>query len=143
MYRVTKTYDHNLGLSTAFRQWKADSHCNLIHGYALAFKLTFEGDELDHRNWLIGFGDLKPIKQWLQHMFDHTLCIAFDDPEFETFKLLKDKKLADIRFVPATGCEAFAKMVYDEVSKLDTDRVKLVEVEVREHAGNSAIYKVK
>ena len=43
MYRSYKQF---IGYSTAFRQWKADSHCNYIHGYALCFKVWFEG-ELD------------------------------------------------------------------------------------------------
>ena len=39
MYRSTKTYGNERGLSCAFRQWRADSHCNLIHGYSLGFVL--------------------------------------------------------------------------------------------------------
>ena len=78
-YYSTKTYDHNEGLSCAFRQWRADSHCNLIHGYALGFEITFEAEELDDRNWVIDFGDLGVLKKWLKEMFDHTtpffLCI--------------------------------------------------------------------
>ena len=35
MYRSSKTYGHEIGLSAAFRQWRAQSHCRLIHGYAL------------------------------------------------------------------------------------------------------------
>ena len=38
------------GYSTAFRQWRAThSHCKYIHGYALKFKVWFEGD-LDEKN---------------------------------------------------------------------------------------------
>lgn len=43
VYRSTKTYGHNAGLSCAFRQWKANSHCKYLHGYALSFKFVFEG----------------------------------------------------------------------------------------------------
>ena len=32
MFLSTKTYGHDLGLSAAFRQWRAESHCRLIHG---------------------------------------------------------------------------------------------------------------
>ena len=52
-YRVIKTYGNETGLSCAFRQWKATSHCSLIHGYALGFEVTFEASELDKRNWVI------------------------------------------------------------------------------------------
>ena len=48
-YYSTKTYDHNEGLSCAFRQWRAeDSHCRFIHGYAIAVSLTFGCKELEH-----------------------------------------------------------------------------------------------
>ena len=48
-YVSTKTYDH-IG-PVAYRQWRAESHCNLIHGYALSFHFEFECDTLDARNW--------------------------------------------------------------------------------------------
>ena len=41
--------------STAFRQWRADSHCKLIHGYRLQCKLWFTADELDDKNWVFDF----------------------------------------------------------------------------------------
>ena len=142
-YYSTKTYDHNEGLSCAFRQWRAkDSHCRWIHGYALAVKFTFGCKELDDRNWVQDFGGLKEIKQWLKHTFDHTLCIAEDDPELETFKGLEDLDLIDLRIMPAVGCEKFAEYIYNHVSKIvDEDRKWLESVEVREHGANSAIYK--
>ena len=141
-YYSTKTYDHNEGLSCAFRQWRAkDSHCRWIHGYALAVKFTFVCKELDDRNWVQDFGGLKEIKQWLKHTFDHTLCIAEDDPELETFKGLEDLDLVDLRIMPAVGCEKFAEYIYNHVSKIvNEDRKWLESVEVREHGANSAIY---
>ena len=51
-----KTYTHATGHSCAFRQWRADSHCNLIHGYALQFELQFGSDGLDEKNWVVDFG---------------------------------------------------------------------------------------
>ena len=136
-----KTYTHATGHSCAFRQWKADSHCNLIHGYALQFELKF-GGELDERNWIVDFGGLKPLKNWLAEMFDHTYLVAEDDPELETFKQLQEKNLVDLRIVPATGCERFAEMVFDFAQDLVEDltdgRCWVQEVTVREHGHNSA-----
>ena len=60
------------GYSTCFRQWRADSHCKFLHGYALEFKITFAG-ELDQRNWVMDFGGLKDFKLFLEKTFDHTL----------------------------------------------------------------------
>ena len=45
----------------------------------------FGGAELDERNWIVDFGGLKPLKNWLAEMFDHTYLVSQDDPELETF----------------------------------------------------------
>ena len=145
VYRSTKTYDHTEGLSCCFRQWRAHhSHCRLVHGYALAFKFVFATHELDERNWCFDFGGLKPVKAWLKQMFDHTLLIAEDDPERTTLEGLADKGLADVRVLPAVGCEATARYVHAYVSRFVEEqtngRVWLESVEVREHSGNSAVY---
>lgn len=157
MFFVTKTYGHDLGLSACFRQWKAQSHCRFLHGYALSIKLTFGAAELDENNWVIDFGSLKPIKAWLVDMFDHKMLVAEDDPAREQLEDLatpvewcdiregEPYQLADVLIVPAVGCEAFARMIFDHVAGWlaelpDAPRVFLTEVEVREHGANSAIY---
>ena len=144
-WRSTKTYGHEEGLSCCFRQWRAaHSHCRLLHGYALSFRLTFATDTLDEHNWCLDFGGLKPIKAWLHDMFDHTLLVASDDPELVEFQRLAERGLVDLRLIPAVGCEATARYVFDYVTRFVEDetsgRVWLEEVEVREHNGNSAIY---
>ena len=145
-YYSTKTYGHERGLSCCFRQWRADSHCNMMHGYALAFSFKFEASTLDHNNWVVDFGGLKWLKAWLENQFDHTTLGAQDDPEMETFRMLHDKKLIDMRVIPGVGCEKTAEYVFDHVaSQIDSlyaGRVKLISVEVREHPGNSAIIEV-
>ena len=144
MYRSTKTYGNDRGLSCAFRQWRADSHCNLIHGYSLGFRFTFEAATLDERNWVYDFGEGKWIKKYLDEIFDHTLAIAEDDPELHTFKTLHGKGLANLFTFKGVGCEKFAEHVYNYVSSKvyeDTKgRVSVYSVEVFEHGANSAIY---
>ncbi|NTF59374.1 6-pyruvoyl tetrahydrobiopterin synthase [Agrobacterium rhizogenes] len=145
VYRSTKNYEHNEGLSCCFRQWRAsDSHCQYIHGYALAFKFTFATHELDQRNWCFDFGGLKEIRTWLHSYFDHTMIVAEDDPHRPTFEMLAANKLVDLRILPAVGCESVARFVHEYVSEFviahTFGRVWLEAVEVREHSGNSASY---
>lgn len=144
-FRSTKTYGHEVGLSACFRQWRAESHCRLLHGYALAVRFEFEACELDVRNWVVDFGSLKSLKGWLENTFDHTLLVAEDDPLLELFTTLESLGAARIVVVPATGCEAFAKLIYEatEVWLKDNGyapRCWVASVEVREHGANSAIY---
>lgn len=147
MYKVTKTYGHELGLSCCFRQWRAKSHCNQFHGYALSFKLTFSTMDLDECNWVIDFGALKPLKERLQQLFDHTMAVAEDDPHIESIVSLHELGIANhVIFPDGVGCEKFARLVGHEVmSWLNTKaeysgRVFLDEVECREHGANSAIW---
>lgn len=149
-FQSTKVFD---GYSTVFRQWRAEgTHCRFLHGYGISFKITFEGD-LDERNWVWDFGGMKRAKtkiddmnpkEWMDHMFDHTYLIAQDDPILETAIILNDEGIAQVRIVPATGAEQFAKFIYDKVNAFvleETDnRVRVVSVEFNEHGKNSAIY---
>lgn len=155
MYLSTKTYGHEVGLSATFRQHRALSHCNRLHGYALSVKLLFSCAQPDSRNWVVDFGALKPVKAWLEYMFDHKTLIAEDDPLLETFRDLSIVGGCSIRVVDAVGCEAFAKLIYDHVAESflpgyihEVARVGLTppmglmldSVEVREHGANSAVY---
>ena len=149
-FQSTKIFD---GYSTVFRQWKAEgTHCRFLHGYGISFKIVFEGD-LDERNWVWDFGGMKRAKtwidgmqpkEWMDHMFDHTFLVAQDDPFLESFKKMDEAGVAQIRILPATGAEQFAKFIYDKVSKfikVETDnRVRVVSVEFMEHGKNTAIY---
>lgn len=145
-FQSTKTYGHEIGMSAAFRQWRADSHCKLIHGYALSIGFIFETEELDVRNWVVDFGSLKSLKQMLQDTFDHKLLVAEDDPQIEWYREAERLGIAEVVVLPALGCERFAQIVFEcaEVWLSDNGyapRCKLVQVEVREHGANSAIYK--
>ena len=145
MFLSTKEYSHDVGLSACFRQWRAHSHCNQLHGYALGVKFTFGAVELDSTGWVVDFGSLKSLKQMLQDTFDHTLLVAEDDPKLEVFKQLDEwHGVARVVVVPACGCEKFAEMIFEctEIWLKDNGyapRVRLLAVEVKEHGANSAI----
>lgn len=147
MYRVTKNYGHELGLSACFRQPSATSHCRYLHGYALAFTFVFEATHLNHCNWVIDFGALRTLRDELKLQFDHKLLVAENDPELDTICSLQGFGIADVLMLPAVGCEAFAKWGWEKAVELvryvepaGSTRVRVVSCEVREHAGNSAIY---
>lgn len=144
-FRSSKTYGHEIGLSAAFRQWRAQSHCRFLHGYALSVHVEFEADELDVRNWVVDFGSLKSFKGVLEDTFDHKVLVAEDDPCLEQFAGMEELGMGRVVVVPATGCEAFAKLIFDyaEVWLKDNGyapRVRIHHVTVREHGANSASY---
>jgi len=149
-FQSTKIFD---GFSTVFRQWRADgTHCQFLHGYGISFKITFEG-ELDERNWVWDFGGMKRAKgtidgmnpkAWMDFMFDHTYIIAEDDPFLPLAKEMDKGGIVQLRIIPATGAEQFAKYIYDKVNEFvleeTNNRVRVTQVEFKEHNKNSAIY---
>ena len=150
MFKSTKLFD---GFSCCFRQWKATTtHCQYLHGYGVSFKVWFEG-ELDERNWVWDFGGMKRAKTkidgmspkvWMDHMFDHTLIVAEDDPEVLAFKQMDKAGVAQVRVIPATGAEKFAEYIYNKVNEFvqtETERrVRVTKVKFMEHGKNAAYY---
>lgn len=144
-YQSTKIIE--LG-SCAFRQWRADSHCKFIHGYRLISKFWFACDFLDEKNWVVDFGGLKALKSVLEKQFDHTLCIAGDDPLLEHFKNLHTIGAADLRIMEkGVGIERTAEWCFDvadaHVRGITKNRCWVEKVEVWEHDKNSAIFAIE
>jgi 6-pyruvoyltetrahydropterin/6-carboxytetrahydropterin synthase len=150
----TKTFDN---YSVAIRQWKAQhSHCQLLHGYGIYFKVWFASNEsdidrqLNEMNWIVDFGGFKTqpvgngLKDWMDYMWDHTLLIEKDDPYLDFFQSAAMEGLCSIRVMDKMGCESLAKLVSDKfnevLSNTDASRCKVIKVECFEHGKNSSIY---
>jgi 6-pyruvoyltetrahydropterin/6-carboxytetrahydropterin synthase len=105
--------------------------------------LEFEADELDARNWVMDFGSLKPVKQWLERTFDHRTLAAADDPLLPQMQAMDHTGLIQLVVLPHVSCEAFAEHIFGWVSDWLceqglTPRIRLAEVHVREHGANAA-----
>lgn len=141
-YQSTKTFN---GYSTAFRQWRADSHCKYLHGYSLSFKVWFDG-ELDERNWVANFGGFKRLKQHMSNTFDHTTIVAKDDPLIDLFEKMHEEELIQLIIFNDVGCEIFSSHVFHLANAFIEEetkgRVRVAKVECFEDGtNNSAIYK--
>lgn len=153
-YISTKLFDN---YSVAIRQWRAQhSHCQLLHGYGIYFKIWFASNEpleehqLNDMNWIVDFGGFKSapqgngLKDWMNYMFDHTTLIEKDDPYLDIFQQMEQMGLLHLRVMDKMGCENLAKLVFDKfndvLSKTDAGRCKVIKVECFEHGKNSAIY---
>ena len=137
-------------ISVGHRQWRDDGHCAWVHGYGRYIQFTFEGD-LDERQWVMDFGDLKDIKQWLEEQWDHRVMIASDDPQLDKLKEMHDLNIMNINVMDVEkgwgpGIEASCKFVYDHgqpiITQKTNGRVKITKVEIWEHERNSAVYTV-
>ncbi len=147
MYNSTKYFD---GYSVAIRQHKAQhSHCKLLHGYALEFKVIFKPKDnvtLDEMNWVVDYGCFKRngLKDWLEFMFDHTTLVEKDDPMLDYFKMMEVEGIAAVRVLDKMGCESIAKLVFDKINTIlestEGGRVEVLSVECFENKRNSALY---
>jgi 6-pyruvoyltetrahydropterin/6-carboxytetrahydropterin synthase len=149
-FTSSKLFD---GYSTVFRQWRAEgTHCKFLHGYAVSFKVDFEGD-LDERNWVWDFGGMKRAngnidgmnpKQWFDYLLDHTTIISEDDPYLEQFKQMADDGIIQLRILPYVGAERFAEYLFQKINEFVQEethyRVRVAKVEVFENGRNSASY---
>lgn len=149
-FKSSKLYD---GFSTVFRQWRAEgTHCRFLHGYAISFKVDFEGD-LDEKNWVWDFGGMKRAvgnidgwnpKQWFDYLLDHTTIITEDDPYLEQFKQMDIDGIIQLRILPYVGAERFAEYLFGKINKFVQEethyRVRVAKVEVFENGRNSASY---
>lgn len=141
------------GFSTCFRQHKAvGTHCSFLHGYAVSFRVTFEG-ALDYRNWVWDFGGMKRAKnkidgktpsEYFSWLLDHTVLVSQNDPALEDFKKLDRENVIQLRVLEHVGCERLAEHLYHKINSFlhheTSGRVRATKVEVFEHQKNSAAY---
>lgn len=132
-------------ISTGHRQWKAEDHCSFIHGYGRYVEIMFSG-ELDEKGWVVDFGDLRWVKEWLEAQWDHRVLIAHDDKAMRVLKNMHTCGVINMNVMPkgyGPGIEDSARFVFDYVDKQIQDRTQgrcfVTQVRVWEHENNSAI----
>ena len=143
MYQITKRYSN---LKAAHRQWRHGGHCAGIHGENWTIDIVLSAAELDSQNFVIDFGNLREVRDFLEDHFDHTLLLDKDDPCLPDLLALREKcpTLAKIVPMDSASAEGIAKFVHTWVQafifKKTNGRVKLSAVIVFEDAKNSATY---
>ena len=147
--KSTKSY---WKLPTAHMQWfdqDASGNpgpCAKWHGYDRSVHFEFSG-EADEHGWIVGFGDLKPVKQFLEYYFDHTALIGADDPRMQEAYKARDAGLVDLRVLPyGVSMEMSSIFVWEQVNpyiySVTDGRAYVSRVECREHDSNSAFIEI-
>ena len=146
-YKFTSTKEYVDEFPCAYKQWKADTHCNLNHGYSFSIKFYFGANQLDKRGWVIDYGGLRDLKDILKQQFDHKTIIAKDDPDLEKYRQLERDGILELTVLPGMGCERIADMLYKYVNGVfipdmlgagEAERVWCYRIEVRETQSNMA-----
>lgn len=141
-YQSTKAF---FNYPCAHRQWRHDGNCHLLHGYSRSFSFLFGAEQRDKSGFVVDFGELKWLRNHLDHMFDHTLLICMDDPLLGKFKELEQAGACSLRTLPyGVGMEDTAQYLCEwtdaELRLRTKGRAWVISVEARENEKNSAIY---
>ena len=142
IYKSTK-YFKEIG-PCAYRNWKSDTDCYLLHGYCRSFKFVFGCEHLDRQGFVVDFGGLKDVKRQLQEWFDHTVCLQSDDPLIGTFRVLQEQSQCKLQTFPTISSEGLAEWTGEYVDSVLQEKYNgrcwVLESHHIEASKNSAIY---
>lgn len=128
-----------------------------LHGHNYRVMLKGEASEL-HADMVFDFLDIKPIVREVCDSLDHKLMIPKLNPQIKIFELEKNFNIVtpdgsdfsipkqDVLLLPIlnTSAERIAMYLCDRIKELTFERFgykfKLLEIEVEETPGQSAIY---
>ncbi len=77
MLTCSKTYPD---IPFAHRQHLHEGHCAFVHGHNWSITLTFACAQPDANGFVVDFGRLKYIRQWIDKNLDHACLFNADDP---------------------------------------------------------------
>ena len=125
-------------------------HCANVHGYDRSVEFTFAGD-IDEHGWIVPFGDLKPIKEFLEYYFDHVTVLPADDPRIEQIPAemtTPNGLLGTLRVLPSgVSMEMSSVFIWEHVNhyiyKITNGRCYVEQVRVYEHDRNDAMVEVE
>ena len=107
MYSVTKRLDFCYG----HRLMDYDGVCSHPHGHNALVEIDIGSDDLDSRNMVCDFSDIKRIvKGWIDRELDHKMILRRDDPLVTAMQALGEPMyLLDSN----PTAERLARLIYD------------------------------
>jgi 6-pyruvoyltetrahydropterin/6-carboxytetrahydropterin synthase len=131
MYSVTKRIDFCYG----HRLLDYDGVCKHPHGHNAVVEIEVRTSQLDGRNMVIDFSDIKRIvKGWIDRELDHKMVLRHDDPLVKPLQALGEP----IFLVDSNPTvERIAKLIFDAAT---AEQVPVVRVKVWETPTSYAEY---
>jgi 6-pyruvoyltetrahydropterin/6-carboxytetrahydropterin synthase len=141
MISCTKSY-RDIPLS--HRQPLHSGRCSRLHGHSWAITLIFEAKELDVNGFVIDFGDLHFLKDWIDLNLDHATALKKTDPLRQECEELEEMGLLKIFWVDCASCEGIAQFLYHTfqpmIEEKTKGRVRLQSLHLEEDSKNSATF---
>jgi len=150
---ATKVYKN---LPCAHAQWfdtmedGSPGHCAQVHGYDRSVEFRFTGSP-DGHGWIVPFGGLKPVKEFLEYYFDHVTVLPADDPRLEQLRgtehVDRNGLLGTLRVLPyGVSMEMSSMFIWEHVNayifQTTEGRCWVERVRVYEHERNDAMCEV-
>lgn len=123
--------------------------CASWHGYDRSVKMVFAG-QVDEMGWIVPFGELRKIKEFLEYYFDHTAVIPANDPrkdELIKFSNSFTPRIFKHRVLPyGVSMEMSSLFIWEQVNpfivNITQGRCYVERVECIEHDSNAAFIEV-
>ena len=140
MFTCSKIYRD---IPFAHRQFRHEGRCAFLHGHNWAIEIEFGCRQLDERGFVVVFGGLGFLKQWIDQNLDHACLFAKADPEREA--LLRDYgRLFKPLIIDSVSTEGIAKFLFETfdpmVRREFGDRAWIRQLILHEDTKNTARY---
>lgn len=144
MYKIAKEFK----FEAAHRLHRLDKchPCHALHGHSYKVVVEIEADSLNsNTGFVIDFGELRWIKEWLDKNWDHAVIVASEDPAAD---IMEEKRIANKIFklpYTASSAELMCKYLHNMISEKlnqnnETNRCFKITVKIWETANNMASY---
>ena len=137
----SKTYSE---VPFAHRQWRHEGHCSRIHGHNWSIEVVFQCESLDKNGFVVDFGNLKFLRDWIDENLDHACLLSKDDPEMDRFEQMQNDNLIQITTVNNASCEGIAKHIFDVFDEMirskTSQRAWVCKIELYEDSNNKVSY---
>lgn len=119
-------------------------NCAAVHGYDRSVEITFSG-EVDEHGWVVAFGGLKEVKDFLEYYLDHVTLLPADDLRIKTMPpelYNSGGLLATLRILPyGVSMEMTAVFLWERITSYITHitegRCYVSKLQVFEHERNT------
>ena len=142
MITCSKSY---FDIPLSHRQPLHSGRCSRLHGHSWSIKLTFASKKLDNNGFIVDFGKLNYISDWIDKNLDHGTIVCQSDPRIDELRSLAKSGLLKIIEIKSASCEGIAEFLFhtfDQLVRKNTeDRAWLVKIHLMEDSKNSSTYK--
>jgi len=99
---------------------------------------------LDENGFVIDFGDLHFIEDWIDQHLDHATAVWENDPKLNELQALEADGLIKLVLVPSASCEGIAQFLYHTFQPMVAEKTKgrahIRSIHLEEDTKNSATY---